>query len=220
MEADIVEHVFMMTVSSARVWLFAMIKTMKVEDLTRMLVTIWEFGMPRGRLSARRVYQSPMKAIAFVNQFLADLNAGVVETSNKKDRTPTSGRKQGRIAPPEGRSKVKIDAAVAWAPERGVVAVVCRSNAGSFLGASMMIYEGIKHHRTLEALACREALDADADLLLGQIHVVSNCLEVVDGLHGENFDVFGSILQESGDQRQIKGEGQYNFFCREYKFQP
>jgi hypothetical protein len=49
--------------------------------------------MPTERLSTRRVYQSPMEAITFVNQFLADLNAGAVETSNKKGRAPTSGRK-------------------------------------------------------------------------------------------------------------------------------
>jgi hypothetical protein len=38
---DIVEHISGSTEPSARNWLFAMMETMKTEDLTRMLVTLW-----------------------------------------------------------------------------------------------------------------------------------------------------------------------------------
>ena len=43
-----------------------------------------------------------------------------------------------------------------------------------------------------------------ADLLLGPIPVASDCLEVINDLHGEHLDLFGSILKdikERADQR-------------------
>jgi hypothetical protein len=45
-----------------------------------------------------------------------------------------------------------------------------------FLGASAMVFEGIPHPRTLEALACRESLDLVENLSLGPVKVVEDSM--------------------------------------------
>ncbi|KAK1648137.1 hypothetical protein QYE76_065942 [Lolium multiflorum] len=66
----------------------------------------------------------------------------------------------------------------------------------------------------LEALACREALDVAADLLLGPILVASDCLEVVKGLHEENVGV-GIILREFKDRARRQGDTTFKHESRE-----
>jgi hypothetical protein len=74
------------------------------------------------------------------------------------------------IAPQAGRDKVYVDAAVVKATAKGAVGAVCRSKEWVFLGgSSAVVCDGITHLGTLEALACREAFDIAADLLLGPI---------------------------------------------------
>jgi hypothetical protein len=64
------------------------------------------------------------------------------------------------------------------------------------------VYAGITHPGTLEALACREALETADDLALASIHVASDCLEVVQGLEEKNMGLFGSVLLEIRERAQ------------------
>jgi hypothetical protein len=180
-----------------------MIDTMKREDLTRMLVTLWAIWHAKRKAIHEEVYQSPMATVAFVDRFLTNLDAGGVRTSDNPSKVHgTTGR--GRwLAPPAGSMKVNVDAAVSKSLAKGAVGVVCRSGDGQFRGASAVVYEGISHPGTLEALACREALDVAEDLLFGPIYVASDCLEVVKGLGSENLGVFGSILKEIKDRSRL-----------------
>jgi hypothetical protein len=57
---------------------------------------------------------------------------------------------------------------------------------GVYVGATTTVYAGISHLGTLEALTCREALDAADDVVLGSIHVASDCLKVIRGLEEGN----------------------------------
>jgi hypothetical protein len=75
-----------------------------------------------------------------------------------------------------------------------------------------MVFDGLTHPGTLEALACREALDLASDLLLGPILVASDCLEIIKGLHDEYLGVFGSILMEIKNRALQRGAAS---FCHE-----
>ncbi|KAK1660354.1 hypothetical protein QYE76_048513 [Lolium multiflorum] len=97
-----------------------------------------------------------MATVGFVNNVLSDLDA-VREEAQLQQRKPAAvPRQPSWIAPPAGRSKINVDAAVAKSDSKGAVAAVCRSRNGTYLGASAMVYEGITDPRCLEALACRE----------------------------------------------------------------
>jgi hypothetical protein len=55
-----------------------MMDTMKKEDLTCMLVTLWAIWHAKRKAIHEEVYQSPMATVAFVDRFLTDLDAGGV----------------------------------------------------------------------------------------------------------------------------------------------
>ena len=76
-EADIVEHISLSIEPAARNWLFSMFESMKQEELTRMLVTVWAIWHAKRKAIHEEVFQSPMETIGFVNNFLADLDASV-----------------------------------------------------------------------------------------------------------------------------------------------
>uniref|UniRef100_A0A8I6YAR1 RNase H type-1 domain-containing protein n=1 Tax=Hordeum vulgare subsp. vulgare TaxID=112509 RepID=A0A8I6YAR1_HORVV len=78
----------------------------------------------------------------------------------------------------------------------GSVTAVCRSHEGLFLGASFMVFGGIRDALTLEALAVREALALADDLNLHHIHVASDCKVVVDDINQSNMATYGAILNE------------------------
>ena len=134
------------------------------------------------------IFQSPMATICFVNRFLTDLEVAHEPGQGQRESRSSTTNRAGWIAPQAGRTKINVDAAVAKSTARGAVGVVCRSEEGAFLGASAMVYEGITDPGSLEALACREALNVADDLLLGTIQVASDCLPVVKGLHDAHFE--------------------------------
>jgi ribonuclease HI len=116
------------------------------------------------------------------------------------------------LASPAGRSKINIDAAVAKSTPKGAVGVVCRTLEGAFIGAAATVYVGLTDPGCLEALARREALDTAAALLLGPIHVASDCLEVINGLKGDYRGRFRNILKEISDRAIERGD---TFFVHE-----
>ncbi|XP_051211644.2 uncharacterized protein [Lolium perenne] len=193
---DITEHIALSTEPTAKQWLFHMIESMGKDDLTRMLVTLWAIWHAKRKAVHEDIYQSPMATMGFVNNFLSD-TALCERASPVQQRKPVPVPRQAAwIAPPEGRSKINVDAAVAKSEAKGAVAAVCRASNGTYLGASAMVYEGITDPRCLEALACREALDIADDLLVGPMQVASDCLEVVNALHSDYKGYLGSIITE------------------------
>jgi hypothetical protein len=53
---DIVEHISSSTEPSVQNWLFAMMETMKIEDLTRMLVTLWAIWHAKKKAIPEEIY--------------------------------------------------------------------------------------------------------------------------------------------------------------------
>jgi hypothetical protein len=178
-----------------------MIETMKKTDLIRMLVTMWAIWHAKRKAVHEEVYQSPSATVTFVSRFLEDLGEVKNTCGSVQPKEPKQVQKKW-IAPPAGITKINVDAAVAKSVAKGAVGVVCRSADGVFLGASAVVFDGITHPGSLEALACREDLNTADDLLLGPILVASDCLEVVNGLKGECWGRFGCILMETRDRAQ------------------
>jgi hypothetical protein len=216
---DIVEHISGSTEPSARNWLFAMMETMKTEDLTRMLVTLWAIWHAKRKAIHEDIYQSPISTIMFVDRFIDDLEMGTGNTLKRGGRQPAAACKPRWLAPPVGCTKVNVDVAVARSGARGAMAAVCRSRDGVFAGASALVYDGITHPGTLEALACRKALDIADDLMLGLVHVASDCLEVVRGLYSENLGIFGSILSEIKERSRFREGTNFIHERREFNFE-
>ncbi|KAK1647535.1 hypothetical protein QYE76_065340 [Lolium multiflorum] len=105
------------------------------------------------------------------------------------------------IAPPEGFAKFNVDAAVAKNTGGGAQGVVCRSAGGVFLGASSLVVAGISDPAILEALACREALALAEDLNIQKMVVASDCLQVINNIHGDfggSYSHGGSLLVAGG----------------------
>jgi len=63
---------------------------------------------------------------------------------------------------------MKINVDVALAKNSGVVAAaaVARDIVGKFLGASVVVMEGLLEPNTVEAIACKEGLALASDLVL------------------------------------------------------
>jgi hypothetical protein len=88
-------------------------------------------------------------------------------------------------------SKINVDAAVSKNSSK-----VARSTEGGFLGASVVVVQGISDPKVLEALACREGLDLASDLLLTKFRVASDCLNMIKSLESEGWGSYGHIVQE------------------------
>jgi hypothetical protein len=105
-----------------------MMETLKLEEFTRMVITLWALWHARRKMIHEDLLQSPLSTHHFIESFIQDLYVSV----QKK------GRKQGgnkatapRWCPPTaGECKINADAAVAKTACRGAVGVVCRSFNG------------------------------------------------------------------------------------------
>jgi hypothetical protein len=63
------------------------------------------------------------------------------------------------------------------------VGVVCRDDKAMFLGASVVVFDGITEPSILEAHACREAHVLAGDLQLQRLKIASDFLSVVNDIN-------------------------------------
>lgn len=68
-----------------------------------------------------------------------------------------------------GEVNMNVDGAVSKSSNIGVVGVVCRSETGLFLGASVAVFHGVTEPATPEAYACMEALALADDLVVTRV---------------------------------------------------
>ena len=92
--------------------------------------------------------------------------------------------------------KINVDAAVSRSGNGGALGAVCRSEDGSFMGASSLVVEGVSDPATLEALACREALALAEDLHLRRVVVATDCLSVVKNMRQDYAGCYSMVIQE------------------------
>lgn len=107
------------------------------------------------------------------------------------------------LPPPEGWTKINVDAAPGKNDTKGDVAAVPRSSDGNFLGASSVVFSGYQDPDILEALACQEALSLTNDLLVWRVRVASDCLRMIntlrDGSHGRYAQITHEIIARCAD---------------------
>jgi hypothetical protein len=158
-----------------------MMQSLKHDDQTRVFVTLWAIWHARRKAIHEQIFQSPLTVHMFVENFVSDLNLSEQE---KKKQAPAMHvpTNEGWIPPPSGMAKINVDASVGKKSIRGAVAAVARNKLGEFLGASATIFKGRTDAETLEALACREAVELARDLNLHKIRVATDCQNVVRSL--------------------------------------
>jgi hypothetical protein len=152
------------TEPKAKQWIFAMMSTLKHEDLIRCFVTLWAIWHARRKVFHENIFQSPLSTHSFVENFLNDLEMATPKSKLSQCTTRREEVAHKWTAPPSGFSKINVDAAVRKNQNCGAVAAVCRGDDGVYLGASAVVVQGISDPTTLEALACREALALAANL--------------------------------------------------------
>ena len=188
------EHMSQVQEPAARNWLFVMMDTLPHDQLIRMCVTAWAIWHARRKVIHEGIFQSPLSTHSFVECFISEL--GQIPKPAEKGGRPTVKNHPKWIPSGEGIAKLNVDAGVARNMDAGVVAVVARTAAGAYLGASAVVFDGIADPEILEAMAIREGLNLASDLLLRKIHVASDCLNVIKALREKNLGRYNSVLHE------------------------
>jgi ribonuclease HI len=173
-----------------------MMESLAQEEFVSMAVTLWAIWYTRRKIIFEDEYQSPLSTHVFVQNYLRDLAISL-------PRKLVSGRNKVAhpkwIPPSSGFMKINVDAAVSKTEKKGAVGVVCRDSKGAFVGASVVVVDGISDPGTLEAMACREAMALATDLNLQSFVVASDCAMVVNNLQ-ENYGGSYSMITD-----EIKG---------------
>ena len=116
---------------------------------------------------------------------MADLEASKPQQKEKHSGVPSDGAP--RWTPPLlGWVKINADAALSKNTCMATGAAVFCNDQGDFLGASVVVSEGVTAPEVMEALACREALSLAADLRAGRVmKVATDCAGLVTSIHGD-----------------------------------
>lgn len=102
--------------------------------------------------------------------------------------------------------KINIDVVVLASENRGVVAAICWSAIGKYMGSSVLACPGISGPATLEALAFREDLALAADLQVQNCTIVADCLEVVKAIDSKcRFSYCTIILEINYHRKDLPG---------------
>jgi hypothetical protein len=183
-DEEITEHMCGLDEGDARKWLAVRIETLRHDDQITVFVTLWAIWHARRKAIHEQIYQSPLSVHHFVESFMADLKQAGDSKRSSPTRThaPASACPPRWIPPPAGVVKVNVDAAVSKNRGCGSVAAVARSDQGVFLGASTRVLPGKTEAETLEAMACREAVDLARDIGAQKVLVASDCRNVVANL--------------------------------------
>lgn len=81
--------------------------------------------------------------------------------------------------PAEHEVKVNVHGGISRDRTRGAAAAVCRDKRGNFLGASVMVLDGLVDPAILEARASSEAVALATDLHAQSMCIASDCAQVV-----------------------------------------
>lgn len=76
------------------------------------------------------------------------------------------------------------------------MAAIARNPEDPFLGASVVVAEGVTDAETAEALACREALALAQDLASRKIKIASDCLSVINNLQAGGMSRYSQVIRE------------------------
>jgi ribonuclease HI len=190
---EISDYVQQLYEPHARGWLQAMMKDLSHEESTRVVITLWALWHARRKIIHEGQFQSPFSTHCFIERFKAEL-----QIAEPVPRSLPAGSISGPkwLPPPPGHVKVNVDAAVSKNFPAAAISAVARDEGGQFLGASVVVLQGVSDPESLEAMACREGLALSADLLVQRIRVASDCLNVIRSIAGEGKGLYGHVVQE------------------------
>jgi len=191
---EILEFISQADHSDARGLLHEAVAALRHEDLVRLIVTMWSVWYARRQAIHENIFQSPLLTYNYVERFIADLEPAIPNVQ-KKIGVPAQTPRW--ILPPEGVMKINVDAALSKIFLHIVtVAVIARDEAGTFLGASAIVMEGVSDLETVETLACREGLALVSDLMLRKVRIANDCATIVKNMRGLGMSPYGHIIRE------------------------
>jgi hypothetical protein len=131
---DITEHISINKCGNAKDWIFFLIDTLSHEKMTMVIVTLWAIWSARRKAIHEDIFQSLLSIYSFIIRYLAELE---LAQSTKVLRMQVNSQTQAAtwMAPSTGHMKINVDAAVSRHGNRGVVAAICRDEAGAYVGA-------------------------------------------------------------------------------------
>jgi hypothetical protein len=120
----------------------------------------------------------------------------MIPKNNKKPAATGRARVPKWIAPPRGYVKINVDAVIRKDGGLGALAAVCRTDDGTYLGASTIVLRGISDPAVLKTLACRDAVALASDLQATKIKIASNCIEALQSLENSYLGKLSLIARE------------------------
>jgi ribonuclease HI len=99
--------------------------------------------------------------------------------------------------------KINVDAAILKNSSKASASAVARDSSGMFVGASVMVTEGISDPEIMEAVACRESLALASDLMLQKFRVACDNITVVRNIRDKGFGPYGHVIQEIRHEEQV-----------------
>jgi hypothetical protein len=180
----------------AKSWLAQMLNTLSHSQRTRVVVILWAIWHARRKATHEEIYQSPLSTKCFIDRYIEELAAMQSEQPKGKVALVIGNPKPRWLASPEVMMKINVDASVSKNLKVASVVVVARDTAGSFLGASAMVLEGILDPETLVVLACREGLALASDLGLQRFRMVSDCINAVRSIQEGSLGSCGNVIKE------------------------
>lgn len=179
---------------------------------------MWAIWWARRRDIHDNEFQSPISTWCFINKYLEELE---IASTRPNIVSPSSSRaSHSRWLPPDdGFSKMNVDGGLSRQGDRGCAAVVCRDKTGQFLGASTLVFDGLKDPASLEAQACNEALALAQDLNIQQVVTASDCLEVITNIKKGAATVYASVLHDIQHRTTNFRDVSFRFEHREFNFE-
>ncbi|CAA0830026.1 Unknown protein [Striga hermonthica] len=107
----------------AKKWLHEAIKTLRHEDLVRLVVTLWAIWYTRRRVIHEDIFQSPLSTHHFVENFLNDLTLEKPKGVSNREVQPPAAK---WIPSPQGMMKINVDATLSKNSNIAAVAAVAR----------------------------------------------------------------------------------------------
>ena len=171
-----------------------MSETLDTEAFQRLSISLWAIWSDGRKALHEGIFQSPHAINGFINSYLAELRS--LETSPRTGTSRAQPAAKIWVPPPENHAKVNVDAAVSRSGRHGAVAAISRSGFGTFQGASMVVFPTVIDPATLEAMAIREGIALSMDLNNQNVHIASDCKNVVQEIKEGSRSSYGAIIHE------------------------
>jgi hypothetical protein len=157
MDEDMLDLLASLRFSDPKHWVSYMCSNIPQADGIRVLVTCWAIWYAR-RKAIHGIFKSPFSIIIMINRLIEEFEIVQGIDFKEKDLYQEKSRIHNWIAPQNSLSQINTDAVVDRIGTKGVVTAVYCTDQGGFIAASAMVIPHITKSKTLEAMACSEAL--------------------------------------------------------------